>query len=265
MKHFTWILALWAFCLGCNLFDNGVRTLVVEPAQYCWHRDEHRACACYEQSAQEAWGTFCEGNPGHDFSLDFSEGFRSGFVDYLQAGGTGQPPPLPPRSYWDQRSCPEASLEWFAGFRMGAAMAQKSGLRTCAAVPTGTHIYNGAVLVYPTPCSEQPVPTLEPVPAAPAQQQAPPQQPAPSPEAVPGPAPLPPAPLPREQDVSRRDTSGADVGAPGAVFSVAPMPPGETLSARIPVSAAEADGRSSMSSSYPYFPNDLSGYSHESR
>ena len=68
MKRLTWILTLLAFCLGCNLFDNGVRTLVVEPIQYCTQGDKLRTHHHHEKLAQAAWEEFCRVNEGHEFS-----------------------------------------------------------------------------------------------------------------------------------------------------------------------------------------------------
>ena len=179
-KRLAWILAFPAFCLGCNLFDNGARTLVFEPIQYCAQGDKERTHIHHDQLARGAWEEFCRLNPGHEFSKDFACGFTEGYADYLSAGGTGEPPPLPPRRYWAQRDCRQASVDWFAGFRTGAGTAQRSGLRQCVVVPTATHVCVG-VPVCPTPPAQQQTPSIETVPAPipmnsalPAEQQAPP-------------------------------------------------------------------------------------------
>ena len=67
------------------------------------------------------------------FSADEQEGFLDGFVDYLDAGGTGNPPPLPPRRYWKAKhenpngNC--AVQDWYRGYARGVAAAQVSGYR----------------------------------------------------------------------------------------------------------------------------------------
>ena len=198
IKRVGWILTPLAFCLGCTLLDNGhgglvdnaARTLVVEPSQYCAHEDLHHAHICHLKSAEEAWGEFCKDNQGHDFSREYVEGFICGFADFLDAGGACQPPPLPPRTYWDHRTCPQSSLDWFAGYRVGAGMAEKSGLRRCAVVPTKSQVYNGAVLVYPSAgCCPQPTPPVEAMPL-------------PAPKMPPGETVPPPAPIMQPRSIS---------------------------------------------------------------
>lgn len=194
MRRLGWILTPWAFCLGCSLsdnggrtlFDNGARTLVVEPVQYCSHEDGIRTHIHHEKLADEAWGQFCSCNPGHEFSTDFARGFSDGFADYLDAGGTGEPPPLPPRRYWDQRDCRQASLDWFAGFRTGAGMAQRTGFRQCVVVPTGTQVCGSRMVpVYVAQCPQGQTPPVENVPSP---IPLPPTIPSPSTTPNPGPA-----------------------------------------------------------------------------
>jgi hypothetical protein len=73
-------------------------------------------------------------------SPDFAKGFVAGFSRYLEKGGTGNPPPVPPRCYWrvDQRTGAgrQGAEDWFDGFRMGSATAMVSGLRLVNMVPT---------------------------------------------------------------------------------------------------------------------------------
>ena len=78
-------------------------------------------------------------NPDHPYSVDYRRGFVDGFADYLYAGGSGEPPVVPP---WRYRKAsyetPEgyAAIEdWFAGFRHGANVALASGLRNLVVLP----------------------------------------------------------------------------------------------------------------------------------
>jgi len=277
MKPFAWILTLVAFCLGCNLIDNGVQTLVIEPYQYCAHEDEHRAHVHHEQLAREAWGDFCTANPTQNFSKDFSCGFIDGFADYLDAGGTCEPPPVPPREYWDQRNCRQASIDWSGGFRTGAQLARQTGLRQCVVVPTGTCVDGGAVHVYCAPCQHE-SPTMEVVPL-----------PASTPSetykdgSVPGPNTMPAAPQPPQA------TPGVTAAPSVAPLPTAPFPPQLTPkneSASAPPLAAPAVSSAQDASvevlpatpcffndSIPSFPedvnpfssNDISGCAYESR
>src|SRR5262245_40493593 len=90
-------LVLCSVCPGCLLLT-GAKNLVVESLAYCtldcleFKRNEALAVA--------AWDAVCVTHPEGTFSIHYADGFRQGFVDYLNAGGTGEPPPVPPRKYW---------------------------------------------------------------------------------------------------------------------------------------------------------------------
>ena len=77
--------------------------------------------------------------PGVVPSDAFHEGFIEGFIDYVEAGGTGEPPFLPPFRYrLTEHRTPEgqaAIRDWYAGFREGSAAAKASGLRELNYVP----------------------------------------------------------------------------------------------------------------------------------
>lgn len=88
--------------------------------------------------AEEYWDRYLK-SCGNNLSKAYHKGFVDGFVDYVQAGGTGEPPYLPPFRY---RLSPFRSPEgvtlvedWYAGFRQGAAVAKESGLRQFSYVP----------------------------------------------------------------------------------------------------------------------------------
>lgn len=74
------------------------------------------------------------------FSADYERGYKDGFTDYLDFGGCGEPPPVPPRRYWKNAyQTPEghqAIQDWFAGFRNGVSDAEASGWRHFATVPS---------------------------------------------------------------------------------------------------------------------------------
>jgi hypothetical protein len=69
----------------------------------------------------------------------FHDGFVEGFVDYIEAGGTGEPPYLPPFRYrLTEHRTPEglaAIRDWYAGFREGSGAAKASGLRELNYIP----------------------------------------------------------------------------------------------------------------------------------
>ncbi len=63
-------------------------------------------------------------------------------MDYLYAGGSGEPPLLPPKKYqsfrYENPQGAQAIRDWFAGFRRGAAAAAASGYRNYVVVPSTT-------------------------------------------------------------------------------------------------------------------------------
>src|SRR5262245_2864118 len=125
------MLALCATGLGCRLTHNVVQTTIVEPLQYsrdCYEKiarkefiDLANTALAQEISQRRAELDNYECEP---FSVDYQDGFVDGFVDYLEAGGTGEPPMLPPRRYWrasfQSPAGHQAAEQWFEGFRHGA-------------------------------------------------------------------------------------------------------------------------------------------------
>lgn len=77
--------------------------------------------------------------PESSTSKAFQEGYVEGFVDYVEAGGDGEPPYLPPFRYrTTHHRNPEGHQliqDWYAGFRRGAHVARDSGLRELNLVP----------------------------------------------------------------------------------------------------------------------------------
>src|SRR5262249_52047092 len=72
-------------------------------------------------------------------SCDYREGFVEGFADYLDFGGTGEPPPVPPPGYrlfgYMTPDGLAAMDEWKRGFRHGSATARASNLRDLVTLP----------------------------------------------------------------------------------------------------------------------------------
>jgi hypothetical protein len=135
------IVGLGLLCCGCGgPITLAARTVVIEPIH-----DWARADNCIEHHrdyrlAEDVWKAIAEADPSHAFSPDFAHGFRDGFADYVYAGGTGEPPPVPPRYYWkvgyETPQGHQAIEDWFAGFRMGAELARESGYRELVIVPS---------------------------------------------------------------------------------------------------------------------------------
>jgi hypothetical protein len=134
------------FLAGCvGPFELSWRTIVVEPLQFCPSKDRRVMHSYHSGLASEAWKEIAAGQSESPYSKDYECGFKEGFADYLDAGGTGEPPPFPPRRYWrSSYRTPEghkAITDWFAGFRHGAGCAKESGLRHYAVIPSsfGSH------------------------------------------------------------------------------------------------------------------------------
>jgi len=161
----TAVIALVAVIPGCTVTQNLRRTLIQEPLVYSWKRDRGRSIDTYRVWADEAWSEHSLAYPDLCGDDDYALGFRDGFVDYVYAGGSGDPPPVPPRHFWnvDYRS-PEghsAAAQWFAGYRHGAAVARDGGYRASATLKSS--------LRYSSYHSQQdyarPQPALRPQPA----------------------------------------------------------------------------------------------------
>jgi hypothetical protein len=181
----TLMVGLVALCVsasGCGLVENGVRTLVIEPLQYPSDLDECQTCSRNHARAVAALGAY-ECQNAMCSSDDFAWGFKRGFTDYLDNGGSGQPPPLPPRHYWKLKyQTPEgyrAIQEWFSGFQQGVEVAKASGFRDHTLVPIISPAYSAVIrsevvaLPHVGPAPEMGAYPILTSPAAPGENQAP--------------------------------------------------------------------------------------------
>src|SRR5690606_14648866 len=96
----TSLLILVTCSQGCSMYYSGLRTLVCEPLHYCAPKDNCFAIIRNRITAEAVWRDVVRATPEVDYTADDADGFRDGYADYLYAGGTGAPPPLPPRRYW---------------------------------------------------------------------------------------------------------------------------------------------------------------------
>src|SRR5262245_37237454 len=78
-----------------------LRTLVCEPSKYCFKIDRVRSKSVYHRWAEDEWDRAVQSGPDFPVSPAYHAGFVDGFVDYVYAGGTGEPPPIPPRQFWN--------------------------------------------------------------------------------------------------------------------------------------------------------------------
>jgi len=110
--------------------------MVVEPAAYPTHAQAVAICSHAHKMAEAAWQHEFDAVANHHD--DYRKGFIDGYADYVQFGGNGEPPPLPPRCYWAKESPDgrQKAFDWFAGFRRGAAAAIQSRARELILVPS---------------------------------------------------------------------------------------------------------------------------------
>lgn len=147
MRQSLWLslacLSVGLCASGCgSLLKNGMRTVFIEPHRFSASRDLHQTRKLHRQLARQAWQDLEPQLPQAAASPDYGDGFCEGFADFLDYGGNGLPPVLPPREYWqvDERAPDgqQAAQLWLRGFADGSAAARRSGLRVATSVPHST-------------------------------------------------------------------------------------------------------------------------------
>jgi hypothetical protein len=118
---------------GCTVYQSARRTLIQEPSEFSWRVDRGRSLKVYRQWADDAWAAERGACPDVAEVDDYALGFRDGFVDFVYAGGPGEPPPVPPRKFWNvgwrTPAGASAAQQWFAGYRHGSQVARDEGYR----------------------------------------------------------------------------------------------------------------------------------------
>jgi hypothetical protein len=129
------VLAALAPC-GCTLVDRAVYNIEYDKTLQADLADRS---AYHRMLGEEAWGEAWMA--GGEVTSDgaFGEGFVDGFADYLDHGGSGNPPAAPPNQYrFGWALSPEGHAEaarYSRGWAAGARAAQASGLRKHSLVP----------------------------------------------------------------------------------------------------------------------------------
>jgi hypothetical protein len=124
----------------CGTYYSGLRTVIFEPSEYYFKKDGCRSRDLYREWAADALRE--ESNECGQVigGPDYAEGFEEGFVEYIYAGGSGEPPPVPPRKYWNvalrSGAGKERANQWFNGYRNGARIAANRGYRAAGVIPT---------------------------------------------------------------------------------------------------------------------------------
>jgi hypothetical protein len=158
-----WTLSLGGLCVvcqGCSPLGHAARTSIIQPLVYSRYVNEGKECVRDYQLANEALAHYQGEHAGDNLSPDFCLGFKQGYAEYLYAGGKGNPPPIPPRCYWNSKfqstEGHQAIGDWFTGYRAGAAVAKQSGQRELVIVPASTAL----APALPPPLPPQPPPAL---------------------------------------------------------------------------------------------------------
>lgn len=149
------LVVLCAAPSGCNLVINATRNACYEPTRLC---TEYKERCSHRSLAKKVWSEVQAQSADVTFSEHYGRGFRQGFVDFIWAGGTGQPPPIPPRPYWKFRYESSEGYEdirdWFDGYRHGTAMAEAGGYRELVVIPTRFMTQAGADEEHGTSCED---------------------------------------------------------------------------------------------------------------
>jgi len=128
--------------------EHTARNLFNEPTELL---DNKKLSRQLRHESKAAWGEVCRQYPQRTFTVDFADGFTAGFVDYLESGGTAQPPAAPPVKYRRSRYMNvegHAQIQdYFCGFKYGCDVAAASGQRDFITVP----------ILVPEPPAEAPV------------------------------------------------------------------------------------------------------------
>jgi hypothetical protein len=185
------------------------RNLTQQPVRWIDECDFKEAA--YAQ-ARETWRKLWEQErrqaPDKPYPHDFARGFVEGYVDYLDAGGSGEPPRAAPFRYrllkYKNPAGVQAAEEWFAGFRYGASAAEASGLRNLILVPLSGPI---------TPAAGPRLPPVTLTPGAASETPPGPGTPPPTPPTLPMPTPDEELPAPRVLPSKDGDENTSSAGA----------------------------------------------------
>lgn len=130
--------ALWpAAAGGCNIAHNAARNIINEP-HVVW--TQHAIKHDLKMRAKAAWETARFECPEHADSAAFRDGFVDGYVDYLDRGGNGSIPAVPPAKYTRHKDYYTENgqclvKEYFLGFKTGQEVAIATGQRQVLTVP----------------------------------------------------------------------------------------------------------------------------------
>lgn len=129
------LMPMLSGCNGSTYLYYSLQNLVSAPVDYC---DEWSFRWHVKQLAREAW-RHVERDDATPHSAAYAQGFKKGFVDYVESNGTGDPPGAPPahlqRAGYRTPDAHQDILDYYEGFRHGANVARASGIRERFVVP----------------------------------------------------------------------------------------------------------------------------------
>ena len=121
--------------LGCTMVSQAVHNIEYEKAL---RADLKERSVANRQIAMDFWLESWVASGDAAPEPEFVEGFVDGFADFLDHGGVGEAPPVPPKRFWSGDALnPEGRLiaqRYLDGFAIGATAARESGLRRDALV-----------------------------------------------------------------------------------------------------------------------------------
>jgi hypothetical protein len=127
----------WPVFAGCNIAYYTARNLTNEPLVVCTQVGiEHQL----RSEARAVWQDVRGDYPRRAFTAEFHDGFVDGYVDYLDRGGNGSLPAVPPSKYsrhkkyfTEDGQC--LVKDYFLGFKYGQEIAIATGKRQYLTVP----------------------------------------------------------------------------------------------------------------------------------
>jgi hypothetical protein len=163
-------MTLCVLAAGCSWIPYALNNMVETPTEVV----ERYTLRCrFRRMAKDAWA---QCGQGQNYSRYYERGFKEGFVEFLDADGTGNPPAVPPWWYRQNRFLtPEGQLEvedWLAGYRQGALVARASGYRRIVTVSVtlpplhtpGPEAPQVPVIAAPEAAVTLPPPRIQPAP-----------------------------------------------------------------------------------------------------
>ncbi|HSQ58343.1 MAG TPA: hypothetical protein VLM40_21665 [Gemmata sp.] len=239
--------AAWPALSGCTIVENASRNIINEPKLVHAQREIRNDL---KKEAKGAWREVRADYPRRAFTEEFHDGFMDGYVDYLDRGGNGSVPAVPPSRYvrnkkyfTEEGHC--LMQDYFLGFRYGQEIAIATGKRKFFTVPvllpqeppqpTPFNVIPGSSNTLPPPMPVPVPPAMgaisarpAPMPATTAELQTPPTREKPLPRTVARPAV--PVPLPANIATDVSPPAGGATPAremPTAPFPRLPAPPRE--------------------------------------